>query len=339
MRTTLLLVAALLSSGCISALAGDHPLPDPAASGAPAGPNAGSPATHGLPQRTETPVKVELGAGGYVASKDVTVRNDFGGAANAKLRLATQNGAIAAAAWSQGGYQLAAHLEGRGKTEQEARAALDTLAVDNQDTLAGGLLGFGLQVKFNEPPAPLPVTPPVGLPQVNTLQRSASIVASLPAAPAEDLGVDTTNGHIRVEGLHGPRLDADTTNGALDVAGAWDAAKLDTTNGGIHLAGLVNDLHADTTNGGIDGTLESQRTCTQSLETTNGAIDVRVKDDGHGYAIHGHTTNGRVTIDVAGAQASGKDSQHATTPGFDGEAVQVTLKASSTNGNVEVRSA
>ncbi|MCA1811191.1 MAG: hypothetical protein LC623_04160, partial [Halobacteriales archaeon] len=175
MRTALLLVAALLSSGCISALAND--VPDPTQGQAPAGPGAGSAAAHGPAQRTESPVTVTLGPDGYVAAKDVTVRNDFGGAGAARLTLATLNGAIKAAAWGQGGYQLAAHLEGRGRTEQEARAALNTLTVLNQDTLTASRLDIGLQVRFGDPPAPLPVQPPVPLPQVNTLQRSASIVA------------------------------------------------------------------------------------------------------------------------------------------------------------------
>jgi hypothetical protein len=338
MRTPALLVAALLLSGCISAMAGPG-LPDPSASQAPAGPTSGSAATHGAPQRSETPVKVELTPTGYVASKDVTVRNDFGGAPATRVRLATQDGSVKALAGGTGGYELAAHLEGRGKTEADARAALDTLNVLNQDNLSGGLLDIGLQVRFGDPPAP--VKPPVPLPSVNVqdAQRSASIVATLPAGPAADLGAQTTNGEVRVAGLHGPKLAAATTNGALDVAGAWDQAGLRTTNGGVHLDGLVNDLEAHSTNGGIAGTVASQRSCKQVLETTNGSVALAIKDAGNGYDLRGQTTNGRVTIDVAGAHAAGKETQHAQTPGFDGKAVQVTLTAASTNGDATLRSA
>ncbi|MEA3202669.1 MAG: hypothetical protein QOI63_335 [Thermoplasmata archaeon] len=338
MRIPVLLVAALLMSGCISAMASEG-LPDPAARQAPAGPGAGTPAAHGAPQRTETPVKVELGTDGYVASRDVTVRNDFGGAPATRVRLATENGNVRAGAWPSGGYQLAAHLEGRGKTEQEARAALDTLAVLNQDSLAGSLLDLGLQVRFNDPPTPLPTPVPIPVDTSSGLQRSASIVASLPAGPAEDLGAQTTNGEVAVAGLHGARLAAQSTNGELAIAGAWDKAELRTTNGGVHLDALVNDLEARSTNGNLGGTVESQRSCKQSLATTNGSVKLAIKDRGHGYDLSGRTTNGRVSIDVAGAHAEGKDRQEARTPGFEGEAVQVVLDATSTNGNVELRTA
>ena len=149
----------------------------------------------------------------------------------------------------------------------------------------------------------------------------------------------TTNGPVGVDGLHGPSLKLETTNGAIQTSGSWDQAGLDTTNGDIHLAGLVNDLTADTTNGGIDGTLESSRSCHESLDTTNGSIAVKVKDQGHGYDLRGDTTNGKVTIDVEGAKASGKDSQHAQTKDYASQAVQVTLKAGSTNGDVGLTSA
>ncbi|HEX2066303.1 MAG TPA: DUF4097 family beta strand repeat-containing protein [Candidatus Thermoplasmatota archaeon] len=343
MRATLLLAAALFASGCLSAVASDERLPDPADGQVPDGPGAGTAAGHGAPQRTEGPVTVTLGPDGYVAAQDVEVRNDFGGAADANVRLATRNGAITVAAGAEGGYRLAAHLEGRGKTEQEARAALATLTVLNQDDLAGGVLAIGMQVRFDDPPSPAPAPLPVtaclaACGDGGALQRSASIVATLPAAPALDLEADATNGGLGVEGLHGPRLRLDTTNGAINVQGAWDKADLDSTNGGIHLDALVNDLAASTTNGGIEGTLRSQRTCSQSLSTTNGGVSLTVKDGGHGYKVKGSTTNGHVAIAVAGAHASGKDVQ-AETPGFHGEAIQVTLSARSTNGNVRVSSA
>lgn len=338
MRTPVLLVAALLMSGCISALATDTAR-DPATAQAPSGPGAGTPATHGTPQRTDGPVTVTVGPNGFVAAKDVAVANDFGGSPAARLKLSTQNGAVRAAAGPGGGYQLAAHLEGSGKTEQEARAALDTLTVVNLDSLDTGLLDLALEVRFADLPAPVPTPVPIPSTSVGTLQRSARLSAALPAAPSEELRLETTNGAIGVEGLHGSRLAARTSNGAIHAAGAWDAADLRTTNGAIHLDGLFNDLDADTTNGAIGGTIASQRTCKQTLQTTNGSVKLGVKDGGHGYKVEGSTTNGRVAIAIGGAQASGKDTQRAQTPGFDGAAVQVTLKAESTNGSIDLRSA
>jgi hypothetical protein len=340
MRTALLLVAALLSSGCISALASDVPDPsvaDPSASQSPMGADAGTPATHGAPQRTDSPVTVTLGTNGFTAAKDVTVRNDFGGAGNARTGLGSRNGGITVSAWDQGGYLLAAHLEGGGSTEQEARAALDTLAVVTQDSLSGGVLDLGLLVKFNDPAPPAPTPLPIQL--GDSLRRSASIVASLPAGPAEMLQASTTNGGVKVDGLHGPSLTLDSTNGDLTTGGSWDQARLDTTNGAIHLAGTTNDLDASSTNGAIDGTLESSRSSHQSVATTNGNVSLKVKAGDHGYALDGQTTNGRVSFDVGSAHASGKGHQQARTAGYEDAAVQVALTLDSTNGDVSARAA
>ena len=92
----------------------------------------------------------------------------------------------------------------------------------------------------------------IKVPRTVVLER---ITASNGAIHTED-GVGpshfrTSNGSVRVEGLHG-RLDAETSNGPIDLVNADGDALLRTSNGHVDVRQLRGSLDATTSNSAID---------------------------------------------------------------------------------------
>jgi DUF4097 and DUF4098 domain-containing protein YvlB len=328
------LLALLLLAGClqppVSVSVDDAGPSDPSDGSPPAGANAGSPATHGTPQRTESPVTVEREGNRYVARRNVTVTNDYGGATAASLTLHTRNGGVAVQPWDDGGYRLHARVEARADTEQAARETLAAIEVATVDDL-GPVLTLRMEARFREPAA---TSLPVRL--GDQLSWGATLSAWLPPEPILALEARTTNGAVAVRGMHGPEAEAHATNGAIALDGAWQLAQLVTTNGPIVVSGTAADVQATTTNGAVTGTVEVPRGGRHRLESTNGAITWSLATrDGQVYAVDATTQNGRVTVDLPGLKGSGS-SFHGQTPGYDEAEHQVALELETTNGPIRV---
>lgn len=349
-----LLLAALLSAGCISEPSespqgpvGDEepagqsdegasfapPPEDPEQADEPTGQNAGTPVEHGTPQRTDGPVQVRAEGTQYVATRVVTVQNDFGGADQSRLVLSTFNGAIALQPSADGGYLFTAELHGRGATEQDARQALDLLELQSTDDLQGTRLELSFALVAN-PPAALPV--PIVLPSGVT--NGAWFQLAVPPEPAHDIEVGTDNGAIGSVGLHGPRLEAGTTNGAISADGAFDVTVVRTTNGAIGLGGgTFNDVTAQTDNGAIAVELDPLRTSAVQLTTDNGRISVQVPRGGDiAFDIQADTTNGEVTIAVEGHESEDDEHGEYRSPDWSSADIQLTLDLQTTNGSITV---
>jgi DUF4097 and DUF4098 domain-containing protein YvlB len=129
-----------------------------------------------------------------------------------------------------------------------------------------------------------------------------------------DLDVETVNGGIRIDDVHG-RIRFDATNGGVTLAGLGGDVQGRTTNGGIRLAldgdswdGAGADVRA--TNGGIVLTVPEGYSANLETGTTNGGmqIDFPVTVQGRlnrrveltlgngGPPIRAVTTNGGVVI-------------------------------------------
>jgi hypothetical protein len=327
------LLTALLS-GCLADSAGSVADADPTAAGAPKGAEAGSAATHGQAKRADGPISVEPEGSQFVAKRTVTVANDFGGAAASKVSLDSFNGAVSVQASRDGGYQFKADLYGRGATEDQARQALDRLTLDASDDLAAGILTLSFALKSaplaSGGPLPLPVT--LGASSNN----GGSFALVVPPQPSHDLTVDSSNGRLTVDGLHGPSLKASTSNGGVTVGGAFGTLDADTSNGGINLAGTFNDVQADSSNGGIDADLRFTRGGKVDLSTSNGGIDVRVPASGAAYDVTGDTSNGDVEIRLGGSHIDSDDHATYRSPGWETASVQVTIGLSSSNAGITV---
>lgn len=329
----LVLITTLAAPGCIDL--GDG-VGEPGSADPPTGPRAGSPATHGAAQRSETSVSVTREGDRYYARMNITIENDFGGASRSEVRLATMNGAAQFSEGGNGGYVMLAQLYGAGDTEQQARDALDALTLDSSDELAGGSLALAFTVREAAVPgAPLPIPPITG--SMQNFQNGGALRITLPGEPAHDLGAKTTNGAVRSSGLHGPAFSGDTTNGGVTVDGAFDSVTASTTNGGIEFDGTFNTIQATTSNGGIEGRLAWSRSGSANLKTSNGEIDIDlVSADDTGFDVSAQTTNGRITLDIDGDSASGSGPESAQSPGYATKAVQVQVEAETTNGRITI---
>jgi DUF4097 and DUF4098 domain-containing protein YvlB len=126
-------------------------------------------------------------------------------------------------------------------------------------------------------------------------------------------------------------VQADTTNGNIELRRLKARAKIGTTNGRIILEQVDGGIQAETTNGGItakgmDGWNEGIR-----LETTNGAIEVELgKASGEVLA---ENSNGHINAEVKGATVveSSKHSLHLKVPG---RTQKISLET--TNGSITI---
>jgi len=106
--------------------------------------------------------------------------------------------------------------------------------------------------------------------------------------------VRSTNGNVEISGAFGD-VKAGTTNGGVRLLGASGTISVSTTNGSIRATDVKGRLRAGTTNGGI--TIEIAKVTDDiSADTTNGSIHVHLGEQPNAV-LNAHTTNGRITTD------------------------------------------
>jgi len=307
------------------------------------GPGAGTAGSHGQPQRSDGNVRISSRDGQVVASKQVDVVNDFGGASSAQVDLASVNGDVIACTRDGGGYRTRVLLEARAATEAEARSALDTMVVTHTDTLTAGTLRLNTRVDFDSSSSGngLPVCvlcDDEGDSEV-TAQRSATILEGLPASARYTLTPSTTNGDAAAFGLSGSAARLTTSNGNAALDGRWDSASLSATNGIVGVSGDYASLDARAVNGLVEAALQTARSLDASLSATNGYVDAKLARSNAGFDVQGQSTNGEVRIDIAGTEPVGSDTRQSArrrSPDYASRAVQVQLNGSATNGNVNI---
>lgn len=307
------------------------------------GPGAGTAGSHGQPQRSDGEVRISQRDGQVVASRQVDVVNDFGGASAAQVDLASVNGNVIACNRDGGGYRARVLLEARANSEAEARSALDTMVVTHTDTLTAGTLRLNTRVSFDSSSSgsSLPVCvlcDDDGESEV-TAQRSATIIEGLPASASYSLTPTTTNGNAAAFGLSGSAANLTTSNGNVGLEGRWDSANLSATNGIVDVSGDYASLQASAGNGQVEAALQTARSLDATLSATNGYVEAKLAKSSAGFDVQGQSANGEVRIDIAGTEAVGtqtRQSAHRRTPDYDSRGVQVQLTASATNGGVDI---
>lgn len=323
----LTLLALSLTAGCLDdtdSLGGSGSLDGIPPGQAPTGEGAGSPAEHGNHERTESDVTISRQGSDYLAKKTITLSNDFGGAPNADVKLTTRAGGVTAEAWDDGGYEVVATLQGRGATEQEARANLAQLKVVHSDRLGAGRLTLDTQVQF---PA-----------EAN--RHSGSLVAHLPASPAYRITGTTNAGGVDVSGLGGPSVTLDSDAGGVSVAGAFNTATLTTAAGGVELNGVFNVVKASASAGGVSGRISPSASGTLDLESSAGGIDLMLgSDDGQAYDVEADVSAGSIRIALGDTDAIGTQSnnhKHVRSAGFEDAPIQVTVTVQTAAGGIDV---
>jgi hypothetical protein len=331
MRVRALAVVALLASllsGCLA----DDPSLDGIPEGRPAsGVNAGTPSTHGTPERVESAVSVQspglLGGNQYVASKTITITNDFGGARQATVSLSTGAGGVTTSAWGEGGYKLVALLQARASTEAEARRQLEAMALVHTDRLSGSTLELASSVRT-------PSNPPQGV------SHSGTLTQSLPREPAYRISLDAGSGGATSQGLGGPSITADTGSGGIRIDGSFARLVADAGSGGIDLQGTANQVEVDTGSGGVSARLCPGASGTWSFDTGSGGIDLTiVRGAGDAFDVEASAGSGNVDIRLSDGQAVGTQRSnhgHVRSNGYANAAVQVGVQASAGSGSITI---
>jgi hypothetical protein len=180
------------------------------------------------------------------------------------------NGWISVDGSDQGNVTVYAYKEVRAFTETAAEEFAREIEVHVEQR------GNEIQI-YNEHPRP-----PRGV--------NVSVSYEVRCPRTVSLNSRTTNGKIQIDWIEGT-VDAETTNGSIELQGKAGKANLATTNGKIWIHGVEGTVDAETTNGSIELHGGKQNI---NLRTTNGGIDIEESTG----RISAHTTNGKIKASV-----------------------------------------
>lgn len=122
-----------------------------------------------------------------------------------------------------------------------------------------------------------------------------SLVVRVPEGWSGTIWLQTSNGSIRAEDVHG-QATLQTSNGPVWVSRHAGELQVRTSNGSVRLSQVDSVLHVRTSNGpiSVDGARlrESGR-----LQTSNGAVYLRAQLDSRAH-YRVETSNGRIDLDL-----------------------------------------
>lgn len=315
----LTLFALLAVAGCLAPQVQDaNSTPSSASSPASSTPSGSASMTASEVRSNESCSGQNSGNQAYCAAKKVRVDGAISGISRLDVDLHTVNGGVAIKNGDAGSWNLVATLKAYGSSPEEAQANLAKIRYTWSH-----VDGSTHQVHAN-----------ADFSALNDCRCSpqASIETTLPAAVTKV-------------------VSAETTNGAISVAGKTDGLSASTTNGQISVDADVTQVQLQTTNGQITANLRPSASGRIHAATTNGQVVLELPEgESTGYDVHGKTTNGVVEIDLKDGDLGPcpQGSQYYTPPctersfkthGYDARAVRTQVAADATNGQIVVKPA
>lgn len=214
------------------------------------------------------------------------------------LELSNTNGDVEITVWGRDEVQIKARKKVKASSSSRAQEAFEELKINISQTAKG------VEIDTEYPRG-----------TSNWWRNVSSSVNYSVQVPAHaDLTVDTVNGKILIEGVHG-RIYLGSTNGGIRVEDAGGSVTARTTNGGIDVElGQVEetaDMDFRTTNGGITLSLPADIRADLAARTTNGSVQTDFpitiqgtfrknrldgEINGGGASIDLKTTNGSIKI-------------------------------------------
>lgn len=245
--------------------------------------------------------------------------------------LANVNGDVKVATSGEDAWSLVANLTGYGATPEDARQARDRMSLE-WDVGEPGDHHLVAEVEHEDGEEGL---------RTSTSRQEARLMLLVPEDVSLGLSVSSTNGDVTVKDLQAASMEISSTNGALELDATAKDVHAETTNAPIHAE--LEDTRSVTlgsTNGRIAASLAPAESGSIEASTTNADVDLHVPEtDHHGYHATASTTNGEATIDLAdGDSQRSDDGSQASfqTDGLEQRAIQTTIQASSTNGDLYV---
>lgn len=249
--------------------------------------------------------------------------------------LSTVDGDVTVTTGKGTGWRLVAVLEGRGYTADEAARQRERLSFDwDIGSAADRHLSAEVQ-KANQPTDSL----------LTTGSATGEITLVLPENQFVEMALSTTDGDIRLDGLRAGALSLSTTDGDIDV-GATTARVVaaETTDGDVDVdLESLEVASISTTDGDVTATLKPGSSGAFTVETTDGAIDLRVPEDGtRGYDLLAESSEGEVEVRLedgstrsTGGEEEGEEVRFLTR-GFQDRAIQTRVELHANGGDIVV---
>ena len=251
-------------------------------------------------------------------SGEVTVDNVY-------LELKIFNGPIQVSTWNNAEYKIDLTIEARGSSQEDAEDNLNALTINFDESVVQEQkrLVLNYDVPSSIPP---------------NISMEADVV--LPANAMIDLDLDSSNGAIYLADVKGGNLSTVTSNGRVVFDNVYaENLTTVTSNGRVEGDVEAKDTVLSTSNGEIDLTIPCTVSGEYSLSTSNAKIELTVSSSTEvGYDLDLSTSNADININLSNLVYSldQKTSKKAQSEGFSGKAVQVTIEASTSNGNIYV---
>ena len=164
--------------------------------------------------------------------------------------------------------------------------------------------------------------------------------ALLPSAAMLNLNLHSSNGAITLTNVNGTTVTAETSNGPLTLNGIYvNSLSARTSNGPVDGTVQASSLIIRTSNGRIALTIPSTTNEDIELSTTNGPIDLHVSNPTQaGYSLDTFTSNGNINLNLPNLSHSvdQNTAKQAKTIGFDSKAIQITIRATTSNGSIDI---
>jgi RNA polymerase sigma factor (sigma-70 family) len=181
---------------------------------------------------------------------------------------------------------------------------------------------------------------------------SAGASAELEVPPGATLELHTSNGPVSINGGTG-QVNTKTSNGPIQVTDNTGPLTLVTGNGTIKVIGGSGRMDLSTTNGKVEiraeravvkartsnGTMSFQGSLADgahTFSTSNGNIVLKLPS-GTSFEVDADTTHGRITTDFRGADNNVQTKRRTHLRTKIGDNPAISLKAHTTNGNIELR--
>lgn len=203
----------------------------------------------------------------------------------------------------------------------------------------------------------------------NTANMSVSLEVYIPQIKFNTIKLAATNGKIYIEDAVGERLEAETTNGQIELMGtSIDSARLNSRNGKVNASYVIaKSIDLETTNAPIDmkhikvgkiqaitknarinveniQNVEGVDEVQLDLKTTNAPIKVSFNDmEPRGYKIKGRTSHGNINILIpqltyhnVNRAGVGGSFVEAESLNYSGMTEKIFVMAESTNAPIEI---
>lgn len=235
------------------------------------------------------------------------------------------NGPILVSTWEKAEYKIDLKINARGSSPENAEDNLNALKISFFESTIQG--HKSLTLKYD-------------VPFLTHSRYSIEVNVVLPENTVIDLDLESSNEGIYLTQIKGRILKLITSNGPIifnDVNA--EIISGGTSNGKINGKLEAKDLSLSTSNSGIDLFFPCTINAKYDLKTSNEAMVLTVSPSSQvGYDLDLSTSNGVIDINLSNLNyiQNQKTRKEAISDGFNDKIVQITIQASTSNGNIDV---